>query len=354
MPLYLEPDDLRAYRDLNAGPPAMLDLVGAMAFRAAGAALRLGVFEALAGGPRTAPALAAKLPAAAEPLAVLLDALARFGYLVRDGDRYALGPAASPWLDQGSAGGFAPALSLWHDLLGELWTGLEQAVRTGGPPEPYYPWLERRPGVSRDFQTMLAGMARALAPAVVAAAPAVRGRLLDLGGGHALYSLAFLRAEPRLSATVVDLPGALERGRAHVEEAGLGDRVTLRPADLLDELPDEAAGGHDAVLLFNVLHGFDAGDGAALVARAARALRPGGRLLVLEPFADPPEGTPGSAAAFLAGFSLNLAATQGGRLYAFAEIAAWAEAAGLRAAERLALDAPGTEELLVATREGGR
>ncbi|WP_275888232.1 methyltransferase, partial [Nonomuraea lactucae] len=215
-----------------------------------------------------AAGLAGKLDVAAEPLTVLLDALARFGYLHGDGTRYGVGRAASPWLDQGAAGGFAPALALWHDLIGELWTGLEEAVRTGRPPEPYYHWLERRPGTSRDFQAMLAGMARAIAPAVVEAVPGVDGDLLDLGGGHAIYSVAFCQAVPGLTATVVDLPGALEEGRAAVEEAGLGGRIALVPGDLGDPI----GGSYGAVLLFNVCHGLDPRAGAALVGRAARAL----------------------------------------------------------------------------------
>ncbi|NRQ30982.1 methyltransferase domain-containing protein [Nonomuraea sp. NN258] len=347
MPLYLDPDALHTFRDLNQGPGAMLDLIGAMAFRAAGTAQRLGLFEVVAAGPMSAAALAGKLGVPEQPLTVLLDALTGFGYLERTGEQYAAGPAASPWLDRNAGGGFAPALAVWHDLIGELWTGLEHAVRTGRPREPYYPWLERRPGTLRDFQTMLAGLAWMLAPAVVKAAPPVRGSLLDIGGGHAIYSLAFCRAAADLTATVVDLPGALEQGRAHVADAGLADRVRLVPGDLADPIE----GRHDAVLLFNVVHGLDPSANADLFERVFAALRPGGVVLVLEPFADPPAGTGGHDAAFLGGFSLNLAATQGGRLYAFDEVAGWASAAGLTGLERLALDAPSTDELLVARRE---
>ncbi|WP_049573721.1 class I SAM-dependent methyltransferase [Nonomuraea sp. SBT364] len=351
MPLYLDPEELRVFRDLNQGPGGLLDLIGAMAFRAAGTAQRLGVFDALASGARTPAELAAKLDVAEGPLTVLLDALTGFGYVIRD-DGYGLGPAADPWLGSGPDEWFAPTLALWHELIGELWTGLEEAVRAGRPPEPYYPWLERRPGTSRTFQRMLAGMARAAAPAVVAAVPGPYGRLLDVGGGHAIYSAAFCEAAPGTTATVVDLPGALEEGRARAGEAGLAGRITFVPGDLTAPAADGAFDArHDTVLLFNVVHGLDPDGAAELVARAARALRPGGRLLVLEPYADPPAGTRGHTTAFLGGFSLNLAATQGGRLYTFAEVAGWAGAAGLGAVERIPLDVPGSDELLVARQE---
>ncbi|WP_084959449.1 methyltransferase [Thermoactinospora rubra] len=342
MPLYLDPDDLRDFRDRNQAPGALLDLVGAMAFRAAAAAQRLGVFQALRGRPRAAAQLSAVLGCSARQLAVLLDALVAFGYLERDGNAYALGPAANPWLDRTAPGNFAAALAVWDELLGSLWTGMEEAVRSGLPREPYYPWLEKRPETLRDFQSMLAGLARLLAPAVVEAAPPLAGRLLDIGGGHAIYSLAFCSAAPEATATVVDLPGALEEGRTRAEAAGLADRLTFVPGDLADPID----GRYDAVLLFNVCHGLDEQAGRELIARARGALGPGGIVLVLEPFADAPARPHDTA--FLRGFSLNLAITQGGRLYAFDEVAAWAREAGFARVERRALAAPTTDELLVA------
>ncbi|MFI6498514.1 methyltransferase [Nonomuraea typhae] len=325
----------------------MIDLIGAMSFRTAGTAQRLGVFELLGAGPQPAADLAAKLGLPAEPLPVLLDALVAFGYLVKTHDAYALGPAADPWLDRTAGGGFAPILAVWHDLIGELWTGLEASVRAGAPPEPFYPWLVRSPDRVRDFQDMLAGLARMLAPAVAEAAPPLTGSLLDVGGGHAVYSIALCQANPDLRATVIDLPEALRQGSVHVERAGLAERVQLVPGDLADHID----GRHDAALLFNIVHGLDREAAADLVARVARALRPGGVLLVLEPFADPPAGAGAHDTALLAGFSLNLAATQGGRLYTFDEVASWASAAGLTGVERVALGTPSTDELLVARQE---
>ncbi|MDP9861266.1 MULTISPECIES: methyltransferase [Streptosporangium] len=342
MPLYLDPDELR-----DQAPGPHLDLIGTMAFRAAGAAQRLGVFEALLDGPLPVTELAARTGTDAGALPVLLDALVSFGYLDRLPDRrYAASPMAAV-LDRRSPWSYAPALAFWQDLLGELWDGLEETVRTGRPQADFYGWLESRPRTLREFQAMLDGMATGLAPLVAAAAPDPGERLLDVGGGHARYSIAFCQAHPRLTATIVDLPEALRGGRARIERAGLGGRVTAVPGDVARA---DLGAGHDTALLFNLCHGFDGPGNRALLARVAAALRPGGTVLILEPFADLPEGTPPVAEAFTRAFSLNLAVTQGGRIYSFDEVAGWLAEAGFGRIERHAIDGP--SELLVARLPG--
>ncbi|MEU1731151.1 methyltransferase [Streptosporangium sp. NPDC020145] len=343
MPLYLDPEELR-----YQAPGPHLDLIGAMAFRAAGAAQRLGIFEALTAGPSSAAELAARTGTDPGTLPVLLDGLVGFGYLDRGArGTYANSPMTANSLDRRDPWSYAPALAFWHDLLGELWDGLEETVRTGRPQADFYTWLEGRPRTLRDFQTMLDGMAAAMAPLIAETAPDPGERLLDVGGGHARHSVALCQVHPRLTATVVDLPGAIEGGRARVEEAGLGDRVTLVPGDVTTA---DLGTGYDTALLFNVCHGFDAAANRALLGRVAAALRPGGTLLVLETFADLPEGTSPVAEAFLRSFSLNLAVTQGGRLHSFADVAGWLAEAGFEHLERRGLDGP--DELLVARLAG--
>ncbi|MER7205524.1 methyltransferase [Streptosporangium sp. NPDC000239] len=343
MPLYLDPEELR-----YQAPGPHLDLIGAMAFRAAGAAQRLGIFEALTAGPSSAAELAARTGTDPGTLPVLLDGLVGFGYLDRGArGTYANSPMTANSLDRRDPWSYAPALAFWHDLLGELWDGLEETVRTGRPQADFYTWLEGRPRTLRDFQTMLDGMAAGMAPLIAETAPDPGERLLDVGGGHARHSIALCQVHPRLTATVVDLPGAIEGGRTRVEEAGLGDRVTLVPGDVTTA---DLGTGYDTALLFNVCHGFDAAANRALLGRVAAALRPGGALLVLETFADLPEGTSPVAEAFLRSFSLNLAVTQGGRLHSFADVAGWLAEAGFEHLERRGLDGP--DELLVARLAG--
>ncbi|NUT43576.1 MAG: hypothetical protein HOV86_26655, partial [Thermoactinospora sp.] len=196
---------------------------------------------------------------------------------------------------------------VWQAILGELWADLAHAVRKDEPRGDFYSWLGGRPEVSARFQALQKAMASGLADQVVALVelPAGPLRLLDLGGGHGEYSAAFCRAHPGLTATVVDLPQPVRHTHRRIE---------WRVGDLRH---DPLGAGHAVVLLCNVLHGFPAGQAADIVARAAAA---GERVVVVESRAG--------AAAFAAGFDLNLWHTQGGGLPTASQLADWLRAAG--------------------------
>jgi len=102
-------------------------------------------------------------------------------------------------------------------------------------------------------------------------------RLLDLGGGSGVVSLALLRRHPGLCATVVDIEHVCSAGREIAQEASLADRITYHAADFAhDELP----GGYDMVLHCDVgvYH-------EALYRKLWAALNPGGRLVIVDHFA---------------------------------------------------------------------
>ncbi|MFI6480743.1 methyltransferase [Nonomuraea sp. NPDC050663] len=337
MPIDLPADEAEAFRS-GPAPAPMLDLVGLMAAHAVRAGWELGLFDALGKGALTTWELAAATrsdPTGIEQLANLLHAT---GYLRWDDGRHANSPAAAAWLRRDSPTCYGHVLSLWHTMIEELWTGLPEAVRDGRPRGGFYTWLAARPELRATFQDLQRGLAGWLAEEVVGLVglPDDATSLLDLGGGHGLYSEAYCTAYPALRATVVD----------NVRLVSGHERVTGRAADLLTGALDD---GHDAVLLFNVLHGFPADDAARLVARAARALRQDGLLLVLETTASDRAGV--AERAFTAGFSVNLWHTQNGRVYPEQRVEEWIAGAGCTLRERHELTRSATHTLFAAVKQ---
>ena len=107
--------------------------------------------------------------------------------------------------------------------------------------------------------------------------------VLDLGCGRGI-ALSLLAAARRLDGAGAAAAGELrgvDRNTAavRVAQAALQDRATIEVADL----PTYEPPGADVVLLLDVLHYLDAEAQERLLARACRALRPGGVLLVREP-----------------------------------------------------------------------
>jgi SAM-dependent methyltransferase len=327
VPLTLLPGEHRALHETHEAPGPILDLLGGAALRMAGAASKLGVFEALAEGPRSAEQVAAAAGTDPRGTTLLLQALRAYGY-VADGDgSWALTPMAGKWMVRGRPGSFADTLELWDSLLYGLWGELETSLATGAPPVDWYRWLEAHPRALRTFQGMLAGIARRSAPEVVTAValPAGAERLLDVGGSHAIFSLAFLRAHPGLAATVLDFPGALEVGRENARAEGLQDRVELVACDFLSE---PLGGGYDAALLCSIVHGLSPEANTDLLRRVHDALKPGGRVVIVEQTEGSAEGRGPVDEAFMRTFSLNLYHLLGAQTWSFAEIAGWLEAAG--------------------------
>jgi SAM-dependent methyltransferase len=103
------------------------------------------------------------------------------------------------------------------------------------------------------------------------------GRLLDLGGGSGVISLALLRKQPGLTSVVVDVANVCQTGREIALENELGDRITYLPANFIqDDLP----AGFDLVMFC------DGGPlDEALFRRIHAALNPGGRLVIVNQLA---------------------------------------------------------------------
>ena len=337
MPLTLLPAEHRALHETHEAPGPILDLLGGAALRIAGAASKLGVFEALAEGPRSADEVAKAVGTDPRGTALLLQALRSYGYVAaHDGGGWALTPLAEKWMLRGRPGSFADTLELWDSLLFGLWGELETSLATGAPPVDWYRWLEAHPRALRTFQGMLAGIARRSAPEVVTAValPAGVERLVDVGGSHAIFSLAFVRAHPGLVATVLDFPGALEVGRENARAEGLQDRVELVAGDFLSEPLGE---GYDAALLCSIVHGLSPEANTDLLRRVHAALKPGGRVVIVEQTEGSAEGRGPVDEAFMRTFSLNLYHLLGAQTWSFAEIAGWLEAAGFEGAAETAV-----------------
>jgi SAM-dependent methyltransferase len=335
------------FLSLNQGPGPSLDIWNAVGFRAVLAAIRLDVFETLAAGPLSAAELAQRLKADARGMQRLIDALVPLGYVKRQGDRYANTAMTSKWLLRSSPMNFAPYFRYWGAIIPKLMDDLEDSIVQGRSPRNLYEWLEDEPEVSRDFQEAMISLANFVLREVIGKLklPGSARRLLDVGGGHAMYSVALCQKYPQLSAVVFDSPQALATGRANIDRAGLADRVTVQTGNFFR---DELGSGYDVALLFNILHGCSPDQNIDLFRKAARALNPGGQLIVLEQLAGKAPLPIGNAINALLGLSYFHLLQ--GNLYAYDEVAQWFREADFDQPRRInLLKGPGSS-LIVGTK----
>jgi len=321
-------------------PDLMSTLRAFQESRALLTALELNLFTAVGEGASTAEA-ASRAGTDARATEMLLNALVALGALRKnDGLFYNTSVTSRHLVDsspESARKGLMHQAHLW-----ETWTTLTECVRTGTSVAEHVNEA-RRPDWTRAFIAAMDYRARAEAEALVRAAN-VSGarRLLDIGGGSAIYSIAFLRLYPEMTGDVFDLPAVTPLTRDYIRAAGMEERIGTRDGDMRR---DELGSGYDVALLSAICHMFGPEENCELFARCYRALVPGGRLLMRDQILDPDGTSPRQAALFALNMLVN---TPHGSTYTEAQYAEWLHSAGFSRVERVQ---PPETNLMVAWRE---
>lgn len=296
------------------------DLVGFWRTQTLSAAVNLGVFELL---PGDVAALSGKTGVAANQLQRLLRALGEL-HVVQEHDGTWSATPRGEFLHAEHPMTLADAALEYGDQMTAAWRALPAALR--GDPEfrpDIFREVARDPSRRERHHRMLRSYARhdyAGLPEVLALG--AEDLVLDVGGGTGELAAKLLWAYPQLKVALVDLPEVL---REHLVGEGVG-RLQLCPADL--ERDDWGAGvpKADAAVFARVLHDFADREAVRLLLQARQALRPGGRVFVVE-FLRPEVGFDGGLC------DLHLLAVTGGRERSRGELARLLAAAGLAVVE---------------------
>jgi hypothetical protein len=301
--------------------PIAHSLGGSLLARAVITAVRLDLFEALRSRALTEAEVASACGTQPAATGKLLDALVASGYLARRGSFYQLAPMSRKWLLKESPTSLHDAV-LYHHLEWSWLGRLEEFVRTGRP-------LHFHASMSREeWGLYQRGMHAIATLGADELAQRVRGprnprAMLDIGGSHGYYAVALCRRHHRLRAIVFDLPEAIEHAGPILAREAMRDRVVHQAGNVLTD--DLGTASYDLVLIAQLLHHFDAATNRDLVERAARALRSGGALIVLEAFGGSSSG--GQVAGLL---DLYFAFTSRAGVWSLDDVVGWQRTAGLK------------------------
>lgn len=255
--------------------------------RAVQVAVKVGVFAELARQALSTVDLAKALDLNAVELEKVLIALGAADLLQRDGQTWTLTEPARIALDPASPV-YQGNIIIHMSHVWDTWHQLESRLRdtTGdrtGPPPREAQW--HRHFILGMHNLAMSGNAVHLAEHVDLAD--CHG-LLDVGGGPGTYAMALCRRYPSLQATLFDLPETLDIARSIVDRLGYTERINFVAGDW--NQPDYG-GPFDALLMSNILHG-PTSQTPAKLAKAHRALRPGGTIIVQDFLLDPEKSGP--------------------------------------------------------------
>jgi predicted O-methyltransferase YrrM len=309
------------------------------------AAVDLDLFSTLAEGALTADAIAARVKSAPEPTRLLLEACVSEGLLTKDGDRFVNTPVVDAFLVKGRPAYSERGIKYAEDL-SLAWGHLSDLVRSGHPPMPPETILGDDQEKTRNFVLAMHERAHGIG-SILAHLTDLSGRrrLLDVGGGPGTYSVALVRKNPGLSATVLDVPGVLKVTRELIDASGVADRITLMPGDYLRS---PFGSGYDVTLLSGMMHRETHANCRLLLTKTFDALEPGGLVIVSDVFFDDDSKR---SPIFTVYFALNMMLTSDeGSAHAKTEMARWMSEVGFIDVQTKELPKPNAHTLVLGTK----
>jgi len=292
-------------------------------------AVRLGIPDRLAKGPRSAGELASEDGVQEDALYRVLRALASVGIFEEsDGKRFAL-TLAGGLLRSGVPGNMQP-MALWisSPFHFRVYSELMHSVKTGQPAAekatgmPVFEYFPKDPELSEIFNNAMTSFSDMVIPAALQAYDfGGIDTLVDVAGGHGAVLTSILKKHPRMKGVLFDLEHVIAGARGRIDASGVADRVTTQSGDFFKAVP---AG--DGYVMKHIIHDWD-DERAGTILRNIRTAMGGkkGRVILLESVI-----LPGNAPDFGKIIDIEMLAMPGGKERTEAEYRTLFERSGFR------------------------
>jgi SAM-dependent methyltransferase len=303
-------------------------LTGYFVTQIAGAVATYSIADHLAKGPATAEQIAAIEGIDSAATFRLLRACASLGLVACDDS---LTFSATPLLGtlrtnvSGSLhsmaiAGSAPGHWLpWGRFLDAMRTGQWQTVPALGA--ALWDYYAQQPQEAAAFTNAMHGFTSGVTQDVTRLVDTSTAKLaVDIGGASGTLVHSLMTANPQLHGIILDLPDVVPSATAAAAALGLAERSSVLAGDFFASVPEA-----DLYLLKHVLHDWDDGQSVRILENCRRAMRPGGRVIVIELLLGE-IGEPGLAPLM----DLNMMVMQTGRERSLSEYRALLKQAGFR------------------------
>jgi SAM-dependent methyltransferase len=246
---------------------------------------RFRVADHLAAGPKTAAELAALTGTHAGHLYRILRAVAAVGVLDQSADgRFTLTPVGE--FLRGDVPGSMRAVATYccDPWSWKPWGDLAETVRTGTPAfdrmfgEGVFDYLSKHPDEFATFNEGMTGFSATESAAAVKVYDFSQfGTIADVGGGHGLLLTTILKAAPNSRGVVFDLPGVVAGAEPTIAAAGLSGRCGTQAGSFFETAP-----AADLHVMKHIIHDWNDEKATQILRCCRKAVRPGGKLVLVE------------------------------------------------------------------------
>ena len=252
-------------------------------------AIELDVFSAIADGATTHASIAKRCQSSERGIRILCDYLVINGFLIKNGQEYALADDSAVFLNRRSPayiGAAANFLALPEMM--NLYQDLTAIVRAGTSLKGEKSTVEPDSSKWVEFARSMSGLQRITATALAETLDASAGekwKVLDVAAGHGMYGVTIAKQNPNAEIFALDWP--VDFGK-----------------------------DYDIVLLTGFLHHFDPQTIDTILRKAHAALKPQGRVVTVEFVPNEDRVSPPAPAAFS---MIMLGTTRAGDAYPYSE-----------------------------------
>ena len=277
---------------------------------------------------------------------LLFDACVAEGLLEKREGKYFNTQAGKMALVPGGPADLTKAIRYNRDVY-PAWGRLAEFAKTGKPVERPEIHLGEDAARTKAFAASMFGRAMGIGKGVVpmlelvgvgsgsgrivgvgSGSGTMEVKVLDLAGGPGAYAILMCQANPGMKCVTVDLPAIAAEAKGYVERFGMSGRIECRAGDYhSDEYEAEA---YDVVTIFGALHQESPAQIVDILKRAHRALKKGGKVIVLDMMTDATHTAPKFSALFAVNMALT---TENGWVFADSELKAWMREAGFEPGE---------------------
>jgi len=280
-------------------------------------AIELDVFSAIAAGDTTHASIAKRCEASERGIRILCDYLVINGFLLKNGQEYALADESAVFLTRrspayiGAAANFLALpeiMNLYRDLSAIVRAGTSLMGEQSTTAPDSSKWVE--------FARSMSGLQRITAAALaetLEASAAEKWKVLDVAAGHGMYGVTIAKQNPNAEIFALDWPEVLKVAHENAEAAGVAARHHHIPGSAFEV---DFGKDYDIVLLTGFLHHFDPQTIDTILRKAHAALKPQGRVVTVEFVPNEDRVSPPAPAAFS---MIMLGTTRAGDAYPYSE-----------------------------------